>query len=110
MMGKIVPIAFIPESATANWIDSTVANKDVRDALEEFVAELEWGKCAQQTGHRRLVGRKVVNPKPEPTNDVHPAMRELRSIIRNVTFHEFSARLCCLKFDFAARSVAVFAC
>ena len=43
MMGKIVPIAFIPESATANWIDSTVANKDVRDALEEFVAELEWG-------------------------------------------------------------------
>jgi exonuclease III len=36
--------------------------------------------------------------------------RELHSIIRNVSFHAFSARLCCLKFDFAVRSVAVFTC
>ena len=39
--GKKAPVAFIPESAAMNWIDSTVANKNVRDALEEFVAELE---------------------------------------------------------------------
>jgi hypothetical protein len=67
--GKLVPLACINDDCEVAWLTEDLVNQDVRDAMNAFVADLEWGQLKQKPGHRKLEDRDG-NPPGHPTNDV----------------------------------------
>jgi len=68
--GKILPVATVTEACEVIWCNDAVPTVQVREALDSFVPELEWGFVGRTLGHGQAVFRHGANRRRNTTNDV----------------------------------------
>ena len=68
--GKLVPVAFVGRNLDLEWLDAHSVVDGVREAMDAFIHDLEWGQISRNKGDCRQWTYGPV-PGPSSTNDVN---------------------------------------